>query len=176
MAISRTKLIAFEAEYADIKKYFPKLSDDEAIRRAATYVKDTMPTYGEAAPLARFISRTPFIGNYVLFPSEVLRTTKNILKYTFFKDLPDAFRKGKTKAQRAYHLKRFTERLVGLGSIGAGAEYMVSSNNEANGIGSNERKVLNSILFSSKCIFRCISKKICIFCNHFSCYILFKYT
>ena len=139
------KLIAFEAEYADIKKYFPKLSDDEAIRRAATYVKDTMPTYGEAAPLARVISRTPFLGNYVLFPSEVLRTTKNILKYTFLKDLPDAFRKGKTKAQRAYHLKRFTERLVGLGSIGAGAEYMVSSNNEANGIGSNERKVLNSV-------------------------------
>lgn len=47
---------------------------------AAERVRDTMPSYSVAAPAARSLSRLPF-GTYALFPSEMVRTTKNQLKY-----------------------------------------------------------------------------------------------
>jgi len=129
-----SKLLAFEAENAALKKIFPRVGkesikeyDDRIFNMAAERVRDTMPSYSVAAPAARSLSRLPF-GTYALFPSEMVRTTKNQLKYAF-RDLREGT-KNKNMAQAAHGLKRLT----GLGITGVGTDYVVNDNNEQLGV------------------------------------------
>ena len=73
------KLTALQVEMKSYQKAL-NLTDDEAFDYAAEIVRNTMPTYGVAPPISREFARTPLIGNYILFPTELIRTTKNILK------------------------------------------------------------------------------------------------
>jgi len=132
-----TKLIAFESELNSLRKAFPNLSEDELFDRAAMYVRDTMPTYGLASPAARAFSRVPYIGNYVLFPSEVIRTTKNIAKYAA-KDVMEG-----TASGNARQVARGMARLTGLGVSAGGVDFVVSANNDALGISENNKRVMN---------------------------------
>ena len=132
-----SKLIAFESELNSLRKAFPNLSEDELFDRAAMYVRDTMFTYGLASPTARALSRVPYIGNYVLFPSEVIRTTKNITKYAA-KDIMEG-----TASGNARQVARGMARLTGLGVTAGGVDYAVSSNNDALGISENNKRVMN---------------------------------
>ena len=48
----------------------------EAIEQyAATLIRETYPTYSKVPKLIQTIRRIPFIGNFVSFPAEILRTT-----------------------------------------------------------------------------------------------------
>lgn len=132
-----TKLIAFESELNSLRKSFPNLSEDELFDKAAMYVRDTMPTYGLASPAARALSRVPYVGNYVLFPSEVIRTTKNIAKYAA-KDVMEG-----TASGNARQVARGMARLTGLGVTSGGVDYVVSANNDALGISENNKRVMN---------------------------------
>ncbi|MEK9895015.1 MAG: hypothetical protein VW518_01130 [Burkholderiaceae bacterium] len=132
-----TKLIAFESELNSLRKSFPNLSEDELFNRAAMYVRDTMPTYGVSVPAARALSRVPFIGNYVLFPTEVMRTTKNIAKYAS-KDIMEGLSSG-----NARQVSRGMARLTGLAVTAGGVDAAVSSNNDALGISENNKRVMN---------------------------------
>ena len=84
------KIIAFESEKRSAKLVYPrnkfKGTDSEyeefLNKEAARIVRDTNPTYGSAPRAFRALAQTPFIGNYVLFPSELARTYKNVLKET----------------------------------------------------------------------------------------------
>ena len=96
-----------------------------------------MPTYGLASPAARALSRVPYIGNYVLFPSEVIRTTKNIAKYAA-KDVMEG-----TASGNARQVARGMARLTGLGVTAGGVDYVVSANNDALGISENNKRVMN---------------------------------
>ena len=129
-----SKLLAFEAEHMALLKMFPragkesvKAHKDRIFNMAAERVRDTMPSYAVAAPLARSLSRMP-IGTYALFPSEMVRTTKNILKYAV-KDTMQGL-KNNNMAQATHGLKRLT----GLGITGVGTEYVVNNNNEQLGV------------------------------------------
>jgi len=42
---------------------------------AASLIRDTYPTYSKVPKLIQLIRRVPFIGNFVSFPAEILRTT-----------------------------------------------------------------------------------------------------
>jgi len=134
-----TKLIAFESELNSLRKSFPNLSEDELFDKAAMYVRDTMPTYGLASPAARALSRVPYVGNYVLFPSEVIRTTKNIAKYAA-KDVMEG-----TASGNARQVARGMARLTGLGVTAGGVDYAVSANNDALGISENNKRVMNAL-------------------------------
>ena len=129
-----SKLLAFEAEHMALLKMFPragkesvKAHKDRIFNMAAERVRDTMPSYAVAAPIARSLSRMP-IGTYALFPSEMVRTTKNILKYAV-KDTMQGL-KNNNMAQATHGLKRLT----GLGITGVGTEYVVNNNNEQLGV------------------------------------------
>mgnify|MGYP003319798071 FL=1 len=129
-----SKLLAFEAESAALRKIFPRVGkesvkeyDNRLFNMAAERVRDTMPSYSVAAPLARSLSRMPF-GTYALFPSEMVRTTKNQLKYAI-RDLREGT-KNKNMAQAAHGLKRLT----GLGITGVGTDFVVNNNNEQLGV------------------------------------------
>ena len=136
------KLVAFEAESTILKKTFPRVAgetlkdfDDRIFNMAADIVRDTMPSYAVASPIARTLSRLP-IGTYALFPAEMVRTTKNTLKYGV-KDVVMGV-KNRNVRQAASGLRRLT----GLGVTATGIDMYVRDNNEQNGITDVTNRVL----------------------------------
>jgi hypothetical protein len=132
-----TKLIAFESELASLKKVFPKATEDELFVKAAKLVRDTMTTYGIASPAARALSRVPYLGNYVLFPAEVIRTTKNMVKYAAT-DIKQGIASGNGR-----QVARGMAKLTGLGVTAGGVDAVVSTNNEVMGVSETNRKAMN---------------------------------
>ena len=131
------KLVAFEAESAALRKAFPmdklkyrtRKDYDKFINgEAAQIVRDTMPTYGVAAPAAREFARLPFIGNYVLFPSELFRTTKNMFKYGA-KDVIQGTANG-----NARQVATGFRRLAGLSTVMVGYDQAINLNNRLLGV------------------------------------------
>lgn len=106
------KIIAFKAEQANLKSMFPRGAESVADynRRidlmAADRVRKNMPTYSTAAPIAKTIARTPLIGQYPLFFTEMMRTSKNMAK-TAFGDLRQGLQTGNDRQVLA-GLKRLT--------------------------------------------------------------------
>jgi len=131
------KLLAHKAETAALKKIHPTKSADEIFDMASQKVVDTMPTYGAANPAARFLGRIPF-GTYALFPTEMLRTTKNITKYAI-KDIKEGVSTG-NKAQIVHGMRK----LVGLGATGAGIGAAISTNNTSLGITEDDKRALDA--------------------------------
>ena len=68
------------AQYIQEKKRYEDAGVDNAATVAAEIVKNTQPTYGRAPEALRRLSRSPLLGNFVLFRAEVYRTRYNILK------------------------------------------------------------------------------------------------
>jgi len=131
------KLVAFEAESAALKKAFPmdklkyrtrKDYNNFINEEAAQIVRDTMPTYGVAAPAAREFARIPVIGNYVLFPSELFRTTKNMFKYGA-KDVIQGTANG-----NARQVATGFRRLAGLSTVMVGYDTAINLNNRLEGV------------------------------------------
>ena len=101
-----SKVIGHMSEYRALKKIYPEWTDDQVFAEASRRVKDVMPTYGEAAPLAKLFAQTPLIGNYLLFPSEVIRNAGGIIR-TGSKDIIEGVKR-KNAGQVFYGLKRLT--------------------------------------------------------------------
>tara|TARA_R110000751_G_scaffold289367_1_gene395591 strand:+ start:505 stop:4611 length:4107 start_codon:yes stop_codon:yes gene_type:complete len=138
-----SKLVGFEGEFAVLGKVFPRIKsetlkqyDDRIFDMAAERIRNTMPSYSVAAPLARSLSRLP-IGTYALFPSEMVRTTKNILTYAV-KDIKDGVRNG-NKKQVAMGLRRLT----GLGVTATGVDYVLRDNNQQVGVTDKTNRVMS---------------------------------
>ena len=53
----------------------PKTLEEGIEQYAATLIRDTYPTYSKVPKAIQLIRRVPFIGNFVSFPAEILRTT-----------------------------------------------------------------------------------------------------
>ena len=139
-----SKLIAFESEAASLRKIFPhrKLKDLDAEEyrtfvneKAAEIVRDTMPTYGASIPVMRRMARYPVLGNYILFPTEVVRNHKNII---FKHAIPDIIEG--TKNRNFYQVSRGFRRLAGTGATVYGVDFMFDNNNDKHGIDSNHKK------------------------------------
>ena len=145
-----TKLIAFESELNSLKHVYAKEYkgaganyrkelDNKLFSEAAQIVRDTNPTYQLAAPAARLIAQTPIFGNYVLFPTELVRTTKNTALYGL-KDVRNGF---KTRNPRL--ITRGFNRLIALGVATTGPSLIVMNNNEEMGVTENTRKAINML-------------------------------
>lgn len=137
------KILAFEGEFAALQKVFPRLKgeklydyEERLFDMAADRVRDTIPSYSVAAPAARMLSRLPF-GTYALFPAEMVRTTKNIIKYGL-KDIKDGL-KNNNKRQTAMGLRR----LSGLAVTATGVDYVVSDNNKQLGINDTTNRIMD---------------------------------
>jgi hypothetical protein len=138
------KLIAFESEAATLRNIFPhrKLKDLNSKEyttfvneKAAEIVRDTMPTYGASLPLMRRMARYPVIGNYILFPTEVIRNHKNII---FKHAIPDIIEGAKNR--NWYQVSRGFRRLSGTGATIYGVDFLFDNNNDKKGIDSNHKK------------------------------------
>ena len=131
------KLIAFQAELAAQKAMHPARSVKELTERAAQVVRDTMPTYGAAPAAFRQFARFPIVGNYTLFPVELVRTTKNVAKYGL-KDLQEGLATGNMR-QAATGMRR----IAGLSTVAVGMDQIFTQSRNKYGITDEHRKVMN---------------------------------
>ena len=140
-----SKLVAFESELAAARKVYPKNKyvskdgkkyDEFITEQAAEIVRDTMPTYGVSIPLARRLSRIPIIGNYILFPTEVMRTHKNILLQSS-KDVIEGI-----KTNNKPMIARGMRRLSGTATTLYGVDMAFGINRDKYGINSNHLKAM----------------------------------
>jgi len=121
------KLLSFESELNSVKKMFPDLDTTALEKLAIDRVRATIPTYNAAAPLARQLSRLP-IGTYALFPSEIVRTSKNVIKLGVT-DVRDGI-----KNKNAAQIRAGLNRLAAFGAVTAGTEAMINNSNDRLGI------------------------------------------
>ena len=134
-----SKFLAFESELNSVRKMFPDLAEGELEKLAIDRVRATMPTYNAAVPIARQLSRLP-IGTYALFPSEIVRTTKNIVKIGA-SDVRDGI-KNKNPAQ----IRAGLNRLTAFGAVTAGTEALINSNNEEKGVDQQTANALELVM------------------------------
>jgi hypothetical protein len=137
------KLIAHEVEFNTLKKIFPNKLDDELFEMASERVRNVIPSYSVASPAARQLSRWP-IGTYALFPSEMLRTTKNTIKLSA-KDIKDGLRvdaNGKRNTRQVVH---GLTRLTGIGTTLTGVGAYVQNNNEQLNIDNNDVRLIDAV-------------------------------
>jgi hypothetical protein len=76
------KIGEFEDYYATLKEAFPNEPDEVLRQRAAKVVRDVLPNYDLVPNAIKQLRTLPF-GNFVGFPSEVVRTSNNIIKLGF---------------------------------------------------------------------------------------------
>jgi hypothetical protein len=73
------KIFAFENELARYKKAYPEWSEDQVKEKAAEIVRMTYPTYSLVPKIVKALRVNPFVGSFVSFPAEVIRTTYNTI-------------------------------------------------------------------------------------------------
>lgn len=132
------KLLAHQSEMAAIKRMFPNMGQDEIVAEASKRVRDTMPTYGVSSPVVRELSKLPF-GTYALYPTEVFRTSKNIIKYAL-SDVASGLANG-NGAQLASGLTRLT----GMGTVLAGPELYARANNKSLGVTDTNQRAVEAL-------------------------------
>jgi predicted Zn-dependent protease with MMP-like domain len=132
------KLIAYNVRKANLEKANPRKYykgnidyDEFIIRKAAEFVTDTMATYQRAPAAAIKFARTPLFGNYILFTTELARTTKGMFKHTGL-DLKEAMKKVFTgqPGGRA-HLSMAMKQAAGLGAVFGGYALYANRNNSS---------------------------------------------
>jgi hypothetical protein len=104
------KLIAWEHEIKQLMDG-TKITREQAEPLAAELVKNTRPTYSRVPPLIKKFRQQPFFGNFISWPSEIVRTMLNMAKVSY-----DQIR---TPGMEYYGYKRA---LLGLATI-AGVNY-----------------------------------------------------
>lgn len=82
------KIIHFERTKDYLKKVYPNMADDAIKQMAAQRTRDLMPNYRLVPKAFKMTGYSP-IGDFVAFPAEMIRTSKNLVKYTF-KDAMEA--------------------------------------------------------------------------------------
>jgi len=102
------KLMAWENETKQLMDG-RGLSRQEAEVIAAERVKNTRPTYSRVPRIIKAFRLQPFIGNFVSWPSEILRTLPNTVRY--------AAEDYKTPGMRKYAFKRLAGMIAGTSAI-----------------------------------------------------------
>ena len=59
----------------NITEFNPKNVDEAVEEYSALLVRELMPTYSKVPPMIQAIRKIPFVGNFVSFPAEILRTS-----------------------------------------------------------------------------------------------------
>jgi hypothetical protein len=121
--------------YPDFKNLTPSQAkekyDNFIFERASELVRQKGFNYGEAAPIVRTLSRVPIVGNYSLFPTEVIRTNINQLNNHLLNIAQGA---GTTKfmGKRRFNPRQIANGLTGLtwqAGMLIGSVYAVKENN-----------------------------------------------
>ena len=116
------KTIGFYEEKAKLMD--SGMSEVDATNKAAERIRGGYPTYSYIPPTIRKIRRNPFIGSFVSFPYEVVRTTKNNLLYAV-----EDLQAGRNKMAMR-RLAGMTMASVGIGAISTASKQMLGLTDE----------------------------------------------
>ena len=115
------KILAFESEVARYARAMPNTPIGEIEQMAAEIVINTFPTYSMIPRAVQKLRRVALVGNFVSFPSEVIRTGYKTLELAS-KEL----RSGNSaiRAIGAQRLVGMTMAVTGAGVVAAGTRYL----------------------------------------------------
>lgn len=100
------------------------MSEVDATNKAAERIRGGYPTYSYIPPNIRKLRRNPFLGSFVSFPYEVVRTTKNNLLYA-----AEDFKAGRNKMAMS-RLAGMTMATTGIAAISTASKQMLGLSDE----------------------------------------------
>tara|TARA_R100001129_G_scaffold74698_2_gene51035 strand:- start:1026 stop:4853 length:3828 start_codon:yes stop_codon:yes gene_type:complete len=129
------KIMHFEKTKDQFKKAFPNANKTQIEEMAAARTRDLMPNYALVPKYFKSLRSMP-VGDFLSFPAEMMRVTKNLMKYTL-KDLGS----GNLELQKAA-----AKRLAGMTAVGMGGDYLKNKSMQLMGIGEDEDQAINNLV------------------------------
>ena len=129
------KVIHFEKTKNYLKKALPDISTDELDRLAAQRTRDLMPNYNLVPRGFKKLRGAP-IGDFLAFPAEMMRVTKNLVKYTMqdlASDNPRLVAEG-------------MKRLGGITVAGIGGDMAADYSQSLFGISDDQKNAINDLV------------------------------
>ena len=147
------KIMHFEKTREYLKKAFPDLAEDELDRQAAQRTRDLMPNYAQVSKAIQSLRVSPF-GDFLSFPAEMIRVSKNLGKYA----LKDAMSGNKTLQKEA------AKKLAGLTTVSMLPNMAQEFSKEAHGLTNDDVDAINTVVapyeaFSNRIYLSGIDKK-----------------
>lgn len=138
------KVMHFERTKETLKKTYPSLGEEAIERMAAQRTRDLMPNYNLVPKAFKALRAAP-VGDFLSFPAEMTRISKNLVKYTM-EDLGNAMKVVKdadgrvisTTVENPELLKSATKRLAGMTTVGLAGNYGVNLSKELFNISDDE--------------------------------------
>lgn len=138
------KVMHFERTKDSLKKSYPQMSEGAIEQMAAQRTRDLMPNYNLVPKAFKALRAAP-VGDFLSFPAEMTRISKNLVKYTM-EDLGNAMKvirdaDGKiisTTVENPELLKSATKRLAGMTTVGLAGDYGVNLSKEIFNISDEE--------------------------------------
>lgn len=127
------KIIGYENEKAGLLQAGIPLAEAEAM--AAKRIRDTYPTYSMIGKAVQWLRRFPLAGTFVSFPSEIIRTTVNMMQLTA------ADMKSDNPGLRALGRKR----AAGMALVSGGFYALAAMTAAAFGVGDDEEEALRDL-------------------------------
>lgn len=127
------KIIGYENEKAGLLQAGIPLAEAETM--AAKRIRDTYPTYSMIGKAVQWLRRFPLAGTFVSFPSEIIRTTVNMMQLTA------ADMKSDNPGLRALGRKR----AAGMALVSGGFYALAAMTAAAFGVGDDEEEALRDL-------------------------------
>jgi hypothetical protein len=129
------KIIHFEKTKNYLKKAFPDIGADEIDRLAAQRTRDLMPNYNLVPKGFKKLRGAP-VGDFLAFPAEMMRVTKNLVKYTM-QDLASGNTRLTAEAMK---------RLGGITAAGIGGDMASDYTQSLYGISDEQKDAVNDLV------------------------------
>ena len=128
------KIMHFEKTKDYLKKAYPTITEDQLEVLAAQRTRDLMPNYSQVSKALKGLRASP-LGDFLSFPAEMIRTTKNLAKVT----LQDAV-SGNDVLQ-----KEAAKKLAGMTVVGMAPSLLMDYSRVAHGITNDDEDAINSL-------------------------------
>ena len=135
------KIIHFENTKNYLRKVYPNMDNNTLKQMAAQRTRDMMPNYRLVPKFIKGLGYSPF-GDFVSFPAEMVRTTKNLVKYTYDDAKTAAFNSSDSNFNREALLQALAGRVVGMGVAGSFGDVAQSMTMSAFGITDEQDKAM----------------------------------
>ena len=128
------KIMHFEKTKDYLKKAYPTITEDQLEVLAAQRTRDLMPNYSQVSKALKGLRASP-LGDFLSFPAEMIRTTKNLAKVT----LQDAV------SGNAVLQKEAAKKLAGMTVVGMAPSLLMDYSRVAHGITNDDEDAINSL-------------------------------
>ena len=129
------KIIHFEKTKDYMRKAFPDKPIAEIEELAAQRTRDMMPNYSLVPRVVKNLRGAP-VGDFIAFPAEMIRTSKNLVMYTL-----DDLASGNAELR-----KQAAKRLAGMTAIGLGGDVLSSHSRQMFGITDDQEEAIDGIV------------------------------